>query len=97
MPESMRAIQTGSDRTHEPIDGPRQPSRAEPIAPIQKIVLRGVFELQIGEGILVALVLGIEAKRRLEWALGLLGGVRPVMAPQVGQIRLQRCKHRIRA
>ena len=89
MSEAMRAVQSGSHCPDHSVDRSRQPPRAEPIAPIQKIVVRDVFKLQRGEGIGVPLGFGIEAQCRLELALGLGGGIRAIMAAQVVHIRNQ--------
>jgi hypothetical protein len=90
MSKTVCPIQTCGDGAHDSIDRSREPSRPEPIAPVQEIVFRRLLKLQSGERILVPLVLAIEGERGLELAFGFIGSLHAAMASQVTQVALER-------
>src|SRR5690348_8716132 len=93
MSESMRAVQSGSHCADHSVDRSRQAPGAKAIAPVKKIVVRGVFKLQCGKLVGIPLGLGVEAQCCLELPLGLGSGIRAVMAAQVVQVSIQGGEH----
>src|SRR5690348_1780141 len=85
MAELYRAIEAGDDRAHQAIEGARLAPSKQPVAPLQKVVLGGAFELTSGEGI------GVDSQ--LVLAEGDLGRIRAAVALEVGEVCLERFLH----